>query len=120
CRAVNTVFTDIYKESSQVILSVREPPKVYPIINVNNKDYKDGDTYQVKDDDYIFASCSVTGGSPAVSHITLTCGVETLTVTGTKAILQGRKAQRTMAGENCTCSARHVTGCYTLTTSVTL
>ncbi|KAK0069109.1 hypothetical protein Bpfe_001291, partial [Biomphalaria pfeifferi] len=61
--------------------------------------------------------CTAPGGIPPVSNITVLCGNITASTQSGNIFTSHVKFTRTMTGQNCTCTAQHITGCYENNTS---
>ncbi|XP_059139375.1 uncharacterized protein LOC131927638 [Physella acuta] len=96
------------------------PPDLPPVVVVYNKTVTDGQTIQVNTTTTrdVDIACTVEGGSPAVTNVTLTCDGSSTTSNGYSGFftLTFGNSSRNV---RCTCSADHVTGLYSKKTSFT-
>ncbi|CAL1534674.1 unnamed protein product [Lymnaea stagnalis] len=112
----NTYKTPAMK-SARVLVTV-EPPKQAPSLKILNGDLV-GDALTVRDGDHITVHCSVTGGRPSVIRTQIDCGWRLYTNNGASATFSLR-VNFSMHQRVCTCSARHVSEMYHLTTAFSL
>ncbi|KAK0069173.1 hypothetical protein Bpfe_001355, partial [Biomphalaria pfeifferi] len=111
CQVQNLYFPDVKVECSYTPLQVMAPPILSPIIQIQSTDH---DT--VIENKVYNLECSAYGGKPNVFNFTLSCGNIELTQHGN--ILKSAVTfTRNMTGQNCTCTAQHITGCYENNTS---
>ncbi|CAL1540010.1 unnamed protein product [Lymnaea stagnalis] len=105
-----------------ISIQVREPPKALPRLVINGKSYNGSGlaSEAIRNGDTVVVSCTIDGGVPAVSDVTLTCPGQTLTSRGNSVQLTTFRARRPLSGQSCLCSANHVTGCYSGRTDVVL
>ncbi|KAK0069163.1 hypothetical protein Bpfe_001345, partial [Biomphalaria pfeifferi] len=111
CQVQNVYFPDVSVECSYTPLQVMAPPILSPIIQIQSTDH---DT--VIENKVYNLECSAYGGKPNAFNFTISCGNIDLTQYGN--ILKSAVTfTRNMTGQNCTCTAQHITGCYENNTS---
>ncbi|KAI8779649.1 deleted in malignant brain tumors 1 protein, partial [Biomphalaria glabrata] len=113
CQAQNVKFNDT-KISCSYLLQIFGPPLTPPVIQIASTS-----TYTeegIQENKVYTVQCKTFGGVPLVNNITVSCGNIESTQSGnifTSPIL----FTRFMTGQNCTCTAQHITGCYENNTS---
>ncbi|XP_059166578.1 uncharacterized protein LOC131948885 [Physella acuta] len=115
--AVATVFLMSSVAVSSAADATLYPPDQPPVVVVYNKTVTEGQTVQLDTSRRSVAiQCTVEGGNPRVSDITLTCGGSTFTINRYSELfnLPYTSSDHRIS---CTCSANHVTGLYKKTTS---
>ncbi|KAH9488378.1 hypothetical protein Btru_063320 [Bulinus truncatus] len=114
--ARNSIFGDITALcfSSQII-QVTAPPSKAPNIFIPC-DRQSSQKSFIEDRIYIM-TCSVGDGVPLVSNITVSCGNITGAIQTGNVFTAAIKFSRNMTGQNCTCTAQHISGCYVNNTS---
>ncbi|XP_059139322.1 uncharacterized protein LOC131927624 [Physella acuta] len=97
------------------------PPDLPPVVTVNNKTVRNGQILRLdKSKTMVNGECTVEGGNPKVLSITLQCAFDGVAgkVTINSYIAEFEITYNsTIHTIACVCSAYHVTGLYTLTTS---
>ncbi|KAI8779655.1 hypothetical protein BgiBS90_018849 [Biomphalaria glabrata] len=110
CQVQNTLFSDAlatcsYSQDLQLIA----PPTSSQIIQLINI---------IQENKYYTFQCEAHGGIPSVSNVTVSCGnIKDVTQSG-NIFTSPVTFTRNMAGQNCTCTAEHITGCYENNTSI--
>ncbi|KAK6963955.1 vascular cell adhesion protein 1 [Biomphalaria glabrata] len=116
CLVQNLHFNDVYATCSYIpVLQVIAPPKTSPILQFKSTSVE----YQMglQENKVYTVECTAFGGIPSVSNITVSCGnIKELTQSG-NILTSPVTFTRTMTGQNCTCTAQHITGCYENNTS---
>lgn len=120
CQPTNSCSKGFVKDN--ITINVREPPKAPPSLVINGRSYSGQGLSSdvIRTGENVTVSCRVDGGVPRVSDVTLRCPGQTLTSRGNSAQLTVFRASRQLSGQSCSCSARHVTGCYSGRTDVAL
>ncbi|XP_059166575.1 uncharacterized protein LOC131948883 [Physella acuta] len=117
--AVATVFLMSSVAVSSAADATLYPPDQPPVVVVYNKIVKEGETIQLNTSrSSVAIECTVEGGNPKVSNITMACDGNTFTINKYSEVfnLTYTSSVRSIP---CTCSAKHVTGLYKKTTSFT-
>ncbi|GFR72746.1 cell adhesion molecule 3 [Elysia marginata] len=115
CRVMNTVLNVSKEETAHIVF--RQPPPVPPYITIAGKTYQgllssnivtlaEGYTGKV--------ACRVEGGYPGAHTTQLKCGHLGTTGDGHTATLtfDAHQLDRSMDGQECTCTGLHDSGCY--------
>ncbi|BFZ09356.1 hypothetical protein BsWGS_12395 [Bradybaena similaris] len=120
CQAENSIVPDVKTDTAEKI-EVREPPSKDPQIVVSVKGYERHieDVIAIESGGDILVTCRVDGGHPLVESVTLTCGSQPRTSTGSRSSTILTATEKTN-GMVCDCDAVHVTGCYQKSTKIIL
>ncbi|CAL1543076.1 unnamed protein product [Lymnaea stagnalis] len=102
--------------------AVPYPPEAAPLVKVGSLVLADKDTLTLKlnaTSAKVSVVCSVPGGYPRVSNVTLTCGAKKATIGRSQAAFTVTY-RKEMSGKSCACGGDHVTGNYNRTSSFIL
>lgn len=99
---------------SELQVYVAEASSHHPVLSINGKEFSgDANTMTVVEGEVYHLTCRVDGGFPDTTNTSVTCAGVTLTN-------DTFVFSRAMSHDQCTCSGEHVSGCYSLETSVRL
>ncbi|XP_059153984.1 uncharacterized protein LOC131939597 [Physella acuta] len=118
CLAENLIYPEIFQRKDQSI-EIRAPLLTAPWIQTDKHPTRSG-TFdaEVSVGEMIYVRCVVDGGVPNEYDIYLDCLSKSNLAKGNQVINRVEVTQETY-GRSCVCGAKHVTGCYKLTSTMT-
>ncbi|KAK0069087.1 hypothetical protein Bpfe_001269, partial [Biomphalaria pfeifferi] len=107
CQVQNILYEDVVVTCIYPpVLQVMAPPATPPNLQFRNN------ANEIQENTSYIVECTAPGGIPLVSNLTLSCG----NINGSTQIgnifTSPVTFTRNMTGQNCTCTAQHITGCY--------
>ncbi|CAL1537432.1 unnamed protein product [Lymnaea stagnalis] len=130
CIASNRIYTDIIVAKSASI-TINEPPPRAPDLTIKNSIILNSSTMLhssvmfnrttvLLEEGMMEVACSVEGGFPEVSNVTVTCdSLFEETVSG-NSLSWSHPVNWTSTNATCECNAQHVTGCYVSKSTLSL